>query len=230
MRIRAIFPGFRAGLGLCLGLLAAGPAAARVAAPGVHADFGTEAASGDTRRLADWVVGSEDAQGLPFLIVDKVEARVFAFDQLGRLRRSAPVLLGAARGDVATPGIGNRRLADISPAERITPAGRFEAAFGHNLAGKDILWVDYGTAISLHRVVTGNAAERRLERLATATTRDNRVSYGCINVPATYYEDVVRHLFAATGGIVYVMPEIEPMEDVFAMSASTGVGSSGQPR
>lgn len=230
MKIRVVIPWCLAGLGLSLGLLVAGPAVARGAAPGVHADFGAEAASSDTRRLADWVVGSEDAQGLPFLIIDKVGARVFAFDQLGRLRRSAPVLLGAAKGDVAAPGIGNRRLADISPAERITPAGRFEAAFGHNLAGKDILWVDYGSAISLHRVVTGNPAEHRLERLATATTRDNRVSYGCINVPATYYEDVVRHLFASTGGIVYVMPEIEPIEDVFAMSASTGVGSSGQQR
>jgi len=57
------------------------------------------------------------------------------------------------------PGIGTLRLADITPAMRITPAGRFEANLGRDLGPRDILWVDYDAAISLHRVVTTNPKE-----------------------------------------------------------------------
>ena len=100
-------------LGLGLAVLAAGPGATQESAPAMRADFGAERASSDARRLAHWVVTSRDAHGLPFVIVDKVDARVFAFDSLGRLRGAAPALLGLARGDRAAPDIGTRRLADI---------------------------------------------------------------------------------------------------------------------
>ena len=95
-----------------------------------------------------------------------------------------PALLGLAGGDTSPPGIGTMRFGRYRPALRITPAGRYEAHLGTNLAGHRILWVDYEAALSLHAVVTGNAKERRLERLATASILDNRISYGCINVPA----------------------------------------------
>ena len=198
-------------LGILLSLVLAGPA---IAGP-VAADFGRAAPSGDTRRLADWVVRSQDAQGRPFIIVDKIGARVFVFATDGTLRGDTPALLGLAEGDVSPPGIGDRKLADIGPADRITPAGRFEASMGRNLA-HDILWVDYDAAISLHRVATGNAAEHRLTRLATASTRDNRVSYGCINVPVAFYETIVAPLFRPANGVVYVLPERRPFADIFA--------------
>ena len=196
-----------------LALLAAAPAAAEPA----RAGFAAEPASADARRLADWVVRSGDAHGRPFILVDKIGARVFAFDAAGQIRGAAPVLLGLARGDVSPPGIGSRKLSTITPAERITPAGRFEAGFGRNLTGKDILWVDYDAAISLHRVVTAKAAEKRLQRLATASIDDNRISYGCINVPVAFYEGVVRPLFLPASGIVYILPDIARLDDVFAM-------------
>lgn len=99
------------------------------------------------------------------------------------------------------------RLADITPALRITPAGHFEAHLGKNLAGHSILWVDYETALSLHAVVTGKPAERRLERLASATILDNRISYGCINVPAEFYAQIIQPMFSGSGGMVYILPE-----------------------
>lgn len=213
-------------LGLCLAVSVAGPAAAQGSAQAIRADFLAERASGDARRLAHWIVTGGDALGQPFMIVDKVDARVFAFDPLGRLRGAAPALLGLAKGDRTAPDIGTRRLADISPAERITPAGRFEASLGRNLAGKDILWVDYLAALSLHRVITTNPKEHRLQRLATPSTDDNRVSYGCINVPVGFYEDVVRPLFASTDGIVYVMPETEPLDAIFPINGSQAAGVS----
>jgi hypothetical protein len=115
-------------------------------------------------------------------------------------------------------GIGQRRLATIRPDERTTPAGRFEAALGHDLE-QDILWIDYDSSLSLHRVIVGNAKDRRRQRLASASTLDNRISYGCINVPAAFYDKVVIPAFTATVGIVYILPETKTIDEVFAISA-----------
>ncbi len=181
-----------------------------------RADFAGELASDEARHVAHWAVHSGDHQGLPFAIVDKVQARVFVFDAQGRLRGSAPALLGLARGDDSVPGIGERPLSGIRPEERTTPAGRFVAALDRNLQGKDILWVDYDNAISMHRVIDTNPAERRPQRLASATPLDNRISYGCINVPASFYDKVVIPAFTGTHGIVYVLPETRSARNVFA--------------
>lgn len=209
--------------GLSLGLLAASLVSLAAAAdesgpaarPAKRANFEQERASFDTRYVADWVVDSGDNRSLPFVIVDKKEAKVFVFDAQGRLHAAAPALLGQARGDVAAPGIGERALSKILPGEKTTPAGRFVAALGGNMRGEDVLWVDYDGAVSMHRVITNNPKERRLQRLATATPLDNRISYGCINIPAKFYENVVRPAFAGTYGIVYVLPETRPAHEVF---------------
>ncbi len=207
--------------GLSLSLLAcAMPAAAQPAkAPEskhIHADFRDEVVSGDARRVADWVVASGDNAGLPFLIVDKIGAKVFVFTEQGDIRGAASALLGLGVGDDSVPGIGQRRLATITPAERTTPAGRFEAALGNDFE-QDILWVDYDTALSLHRVIVGRPVDRRHARLASPTPLDNRISYGCINVPASFYDTVVVPVFTGTVGIVYILPETRPIEAVFAM-------------
>jgi len=205
--------------GVALGMLAIGPVSASAADPPltrvVGPSFGAESASAEARRIAAWVIESDDNGTLPFIIVDKINAKVFAFDQQGLLLGAAPVLLGLARGDTSPDGIGNRKLSSISPAERITPAGRFVAALGENLGGKGILWVDYDAAISLHRVDTAKPEERRLQRLATQSILDNRISYGCINVPVHFYEEVVASLFEGTGGIVYILPETRSVEGGF---------------
>ncbi len=85
-----------------------------------------------------------------------------------------------------------------------------------------MLWVDYAAAISLHRVVTSNPKERRLQRLASATPLDNRISYGCINVPAAFYDGVVRPAFSRSSGVVYILPEVRPVGSVFAIPAAAG--------
>jgi len=181
-----------------------------------RANFNGEPKSGDARDVADWVVDSGDSRGKPFLIIDKVDAKVFVFYADGRLRGAAPALLGMGRGDDSIPGIGERKMGTLRPEERTTPAGRFVATLGRDYNGKDILWVDYDLAVSLHRVVTSKPAERRLERLATPTPLDNRISYGCINVPAKFYDTVVNPTFSGTRGIVYVLPEVKSKKEIFA--------------
>ena len=122
-------------------------------------------------------------------------------------------LLGLARGDDSVPGIGNRKLSNIRPEERTTPAGRFVASLGYNFNEKDVLWVDYNGALSMHRIIT---TKERLQRMATPTPLDNRISYGCINVPAKFFENVVSPIFTGTSGIVYILPETRSMSETFA--------------
>ena len=181
-----------------------------------RADFEGEPASPDARHFADWVVDSGDNSSLPFAIVDKVGAKVYVFNADGRLRGAAPALLGLARGDDSVPGIGELKLSAMRPWERTTPAGRFVASLGHRSGGEEILWVDYHDAISMHRVINTNPKERRPYRLATPTVADNRISYGCINVPISFYDKVVSPTFTGTNGIVDVLPETKAIRKVFA--------------
>jgi hypothetical protein len=167
--------------------------------------------------MADWVARSADNAGLAFVIVDKVNAKVFLFDSEGRLSAATPALLGLGRGDDSVEGIGRRRLATIRPGERTTPAGRFVAALGHDLE-QDVLWIDYDASVSLHRIIVGRPDERRAQRLGSTSTLDNRISYGCINVPPEFYDTHVAPAFRGTVGIVYILPETKPLEAVFPMA------------
>ncbi len=183
--------------------------------PARHADFRGVVAGSEARHIADWAVDSGDHRGAPFLVVDKAAAHAYLFDREGILAGHAPVLLGLARGDDTPPGIGDKPLSAIRPDERITGAGRYVGELGYNLRGEDVLWVDYDEGLSLHRVLTTNRKERRAHRLATPTTADNRVSYGCINVPVKFFEQVVRPAYRSTRGMIYVLPETRPARVVF---------------
>jgi hypothetical protein len=115
------------------------------------------------------------------------------------------------------PGIGTRPMGQIRPEERITPAGRFVAQRGVNLDGEDIVWVDYDAAVSMHRVRANVASEQRLQRLASPTVEDNRISYGCINLPAAFYDSVIHPMVSAEPVVIYVLPETRSLHEVFAI-------------
>lgn len=200
------------------------PAAALLAAvlcfhglsAGAHpANFGNERASADAMQIGNWVVDSADNHGLPFVIVDKRDSKVYVFDSDGQLLGAAPALLGLATGDQSVPGIGTRKMSSILPQERTTPAGRFAASMERSLHGDEILWVDYDAAIALHRVVTTVPKERRLQRLASPSPLERRITYGCINVPVKFFDQVVLPAFKAGQGIVYVLPETRSAHELF---------------
>lgn len=176
------------------------------------------ALSGEAREVLDWVRASGDNAELPFALVDKRSAVVHVFDAGGAWQGSSAVLLGLAHGDHSVPGIGERPMAQIAPHERTTPAGRFVSEPGQNLQGEDIVWLDYDDAVSMHRVRPTKASERRLQRLASATVSDNRISYGCINVPVAFYERLVAPTFGQHAGVVYVLPETQPAAAFFGFS------------
>lgn len=187
------------------------------------ADFAATAPTPDARRLAHWVALTGDNQGLVFFLIDKVHATLYLFDGKARLLASTPVLLGAAIGDDSVPGIGTRPMEQIRPFERTTPAGRYLAESGRNLQGEDIVWIDHDAAVSMHRVRATNPLERRIRRLATATPADNRISYGCVNLPTAFYNQHVQPVFAASRtAVVYVLPETRSLQAQFGLVVASG--------
>ena len=87
---------------------------------------------------------------------------------------------------------------------------KYGSADGH----KKVLWVDYADAVALHPVVTTNKKERRLQRLNSPTIDDNRISFGCINVPTKFYAKAISSAVKKSA-VVYILPDKKPLEKVF---------------
>ena len=163
------------------------------------------------------ILASADHRGLPFAIVDQKAAPVAVDLGDGRLVGVAPVLLGPTPGDGSVRGVGERtQRGQLRADDRTTPAGRFATEPGHNLSGESIVWVDYASALAIHRVRTGPSQERRVQGLASPDARDRRMSAGCVVVPEAFYDAVVHPVLGHGPGVVYVMPE-----DDLAQSATS---------
>ena len=167
-------------------------------------------------RFAAKAVAAGDTRGHSFAVIDKAAATVNVFNSAGKLLAVSPVLLGMARGDTSAPGIGERSIPDIAEHERTTPAGRFMTEPGKNLNGENVVWIDYDAAVSMHRLRPSNPLEKRPERMASATPLDNRITYGCVNVPAEFYDRWILPLLGKSVGVVYVLPETVPAKNFFA--------------
>lgn len=193
------------------------PGLAEMASPVRQIDFASVPVSTEALEIAQWVMATGNHQGLPFALVDKKDARIHVFSGQGHLQGTSPVLLGLAPGDHALPGSGQRVLSGLSLQERTTPAGRFLSEPGRNLSGESVVWFDYAAALAIHRVRPGNDEEQRLQRLASATPHDNRISLGCVVVPGAFYDRVVGPVLGRQHGVVYVLPETRPALDVFGV-------------
>jgi len=209
---------------------------AKAAKPSARATAGEAAAAEPEKPLPpvagqvlNWVIASGDNGDLPFMVIDKVAAVVAVFDPKGEMLGQTPALFGVTPGDDSAPGVGDRELSEITPEERTTPAGRFVSKFGPAAGGRNVLWVDYATSISLHPVVTTKKKERRLQRLRSTTPEDNRITYGCINVPARFYTNVVRPHFREDIGVVYILPEVKSLTEAFPAFQAQGQ-SQGRSR
>lgn len=220
----------RLSLLLCLvGTLGTAPAWARQPAPLPEAQRAASvAAAPSALEFAARVRATQDNGQKPFAIIDKPNAAVTVFDAQGRELGTSPVLLGLAKGDESVPGIGERPMRLIKQHERTTPAGRFMSQAGRNTGKEDVVWVDYAAAVSMHRVRANVKADRRLERLASATTDDNRISYGCVNVPADFYDAWVKPNLSDQVGVIYVLPDQKPVAQVFDFVAPSTAAAQAQ--
>ncbi|MBB3693932.1 hypothetical protein [Sphingomonas sp. BK580] len=192
--------------------------------------------SENAERMIAWVAASRDNGKLPYAVIDKPAATLYLFAANGDFLGETPVLLGVGLGDDSTPGVGAKNLDDIGPAERTTPAGRFVTKFGRAFGRQRVLWVDYANAVAMHVVTSLHKNEHRVERLLSPSPEDNRISFGCINVGARFYNGKLRPQFEKRGGIVYITPDVKPLDEVFprvrllpylaAADAATGSGAA----
>lgn len=179
-------------------------------------------ASSEVQSVARWIAATHDNLRLNYILLDKVNAQVYFFNPKGQLLATAPVLLGMGTGDRMLVSNATEMPA-IPPAKRITPAGRFQSRLARDHEGKELLILDYEAALSLHPVAKGKPAERRAARLASATSADNRISFGCINVPTRFYKEVVSPSVANTWAMVYILPETGTASELFGFKADEPV-------
>ena len=193
-------------------------------------------ASADARYVEHWIHAKGDDHGRPFVIVDKKAARIFVFGAGGKLVGDSATILGQSRGDVPVPGAGQKNPSDLLPYERKTPAGRFESQPGRNLHGEPVVWVDYDSGIAIHRVRPGISQMQRVSSLATEDPTNKRLSLGCVVVPEEFFWSVVIPTMGHTHGVVYVLPEDEPVQALFTAPkagpkavATTTAAATAQP-
>lgn len=159
-------------------------------------------------RLAQEVLASADHGGLPFAVVDKQAATLTIYRADGQRVGATPVLLGRATGDQAVPGVGHRtQSGQLHLRDHITTAGRFVSHPGRNLTGEAVVWIDYDSALAIHRLRPGASHQNRALRLATTDPRERRVTAGCVVVPVAFYETVVVPVLGRSRGVIYVMAE-----------------------
>jgi hypothetical protein len=179
------------------------------------ADFGAVQPTADARRMADWVVMRHDNGKMPFIVLDKRDARLYVFEASGRLVDQTPVLLGSAHGDETYPGIGDVPIAQVKPYQRTTAAGRFVTRPGLDADRTDVVWLDYEAALAMHRVINKVKSERRLQRIASADPKVRRISWGCINIPIAFFDSYISPVFGKRSGVTYVIPERRTFAQVF---------------
>jgi primosomal protein N' len=172
--------------------------------------------SKDVQFAVGEILKTKDHQGLPFAVVDKKNAQLFVFNSSGNLQGAAPALLGLTPGDVETAQVMGASTETLGAAWRTTPAGRFVSEPGHNLTGEAIVWVDYAARLAIHRLRPAAAYERRPERLASSTPEDNRITLGCVVVDPAFYDSVVAPVLGKGYGVIYVLPEHEPLQRMHA--------------
>lgn len=180
----------------------------------------------DALTLWRWIDARQDNRSASFAIVDKRAGKLFLFDHRRRWVASSAVLLGQAQGDDAPADGGELALSQMKPWEKTTPAGRFETQLGPNLKGETVIWIDYTSGVSLHRVRSVSARERRLQRLASPSAADKRISYGCVNVPADFFDRHIQPVFTQQAALVYVLPETRSVEQQFGFRASAAASAS----
>lgn len=150
-----------------------------------------------------WVQESRDNAGKPYIIADKQSGEIHVVDGKGRVVATAPALYGRKTGDGMTLGE--------------TPAGIFSvhqeaapASYGGDL--QQFATAPNGDVYAIHRVLTNNPKQNRLGRLASPAAEDNRVSLGCINIPADIYN---KYLGKSFDGKLYVLPDQRSLGDTF---------------
>ncbi len=194
------------------------PASDPVANPGMarlRADMKGVAASADVHLVVDWMMRNNKHRGHPFIIADKVNSLLFAFDANGALLAKTLALFGAARSDVMTDEQASKPLEGLLPADMITPAGLFVGeAYLSPSYGKSVRFAEYAqTNMLIHRA----PGAKRLTRLQSPPGSGTRITLGCINLRPEFMDKVLMPNFSGESTVV-VLPETQSAKSFFAIN------------
>lgn len=151
-----------------------------------------------------WVQETKDNRGQKYIIADKVSGEMHIMDSRGNVLATMPALYGTQKGDAAAPG--------QTPAGIFTLQQRYDVASSFGGDVQQFAEHSDGSIWAIHRVLTSNPKQMRQARLNSPTAEDNRISLGCINVPADMYNKYLKNGFK---GKLYVIPEQRPLGEVF---------------
>jgi hypothetical protein len=156
-----------------------------------------------------------------FLIIDKVQGRIIAFEH-GMPTFSGAALTGESLTDIIPQDAFAKSFSETRGLRyKVTPAGRFTVSLGYDpsygatldlneVRGKD--W-----DISIHKVWLGAPAEHRDVRLRTATGQDKHITYGCIDVDAETMRQLLRRVGHQTRMPLYILPVDERFNATLAV-------------
>jgi hypothetical protein len=144
-------------------------------------DLAREGWSAPVRQVAAWAIRTNDHRGLPFLVIDQVHGRLFAFDGSGRLAGSTPIL---------------RNPVD----DELTPAGRFVADSRRSTRGGVLVWANEHDTLSLDGAPPQQQHER--DPLAAGFHRHWGSS---LHIASEFYQRHL-HAFRHQASVAYVLP------------------------
>lgn len=172
------------------------------------------ALTSDAAYALKWVHSRRDNRDRAFGIVDKREGKIYIFDRKGRLAGTSPALVGKSAGDVDAPGVGHLEVSQLTTEQRRTPAGRFNSLPAAGRAAQ-IIWFDYDAGLAIHQLTSDSTYVPRMSRLQSSNLAERRITAGCVAVPVEFFAKVVRPVLGARAGVVYVLPDTKPINDLF---------------
>jgi hypothetical protein len=173
------------------------PAPENVAA--LHARLARERAAPEVQEVAQWAVASQDHAGLPFVVVDKTQARLFAFDPQGQLLGSTAILSSRPQG-VPTP---------VAAA----PTGRFVTDTGLSAHADGIVWVNAGIGFSVYGTPAGQDAGFAPQPWASGDGDNQAVADGTLRVAGDFYREHLSNLKSQVS-VAYVLSQGQPWHEV----------------
>ena len=174
---------------------------AQAATPVVEIQTVIPSVSPDANAVRNYVAATNDSQGKSYLVADKKAGMLYMFSASGDKLTETSAIFGRDMSDSARSGS--------------TPAGKFNlnympyevSGYGGSVQAfaqqQSAANPSKGEIFAVHRVLNV-PGQNRLGRLSSKTSADNRISDGCINVPAAFYDNTLDGTFS---GPMYVIPE-----------------------
>jgi hypothetical protein len=152
-----------------------------------------------------------------FILVDKAHGEIMLF-QNGKPTFRRPALTGESLADhLPSDAIYKPVSQHVGVKYKVTPAGRFTLARGHDTTMGDTMDINelQGSdwIIAIHKVWLGIRSQRRDERLLSANDKDKHITEGCVDVEAGTMAQLFRLLPKVEGTAIYIVPIDETLID-----------------